>query len=197
MKISPNKVEFTAKECQAVKKSLSLTGNSAKKCMITYQLHYAISALPIPQVLTFRTGHLSTVEEECSGRSTHVTIPENVNAIHCMVLDNRMISAEKQQRPWRYPEKEQAILFTRFYTRKLSAKWVSKCLSAIGSAIECLPHKPFWTDSGVGFFNRLVTMEETWIHIYTYDPETKDHPRNADTVVPHVQKKSGHRDNQV
>jgi hypothetical protein len=36
----------------------------------------------------FRTGHLSTEDEECSGRSTQVTIPENVDAIHYMILDD-------------------------------------------------------------------------------------------------------------
>jgi hypothetical protein len=44
----------------------------------------------------------------------------------------------------------------------------------IRSMIECLLHMPFWTDFG-GIFNRLVIMDETWIHIY--DPETKEQPK--------------------
>jgi hypothetical protein len=43
----------------------------------------------------FRTGHLGTENEERSGRPTQVTIPENVDAIHFMILDNRRISAKK------------------------------------------------------------------------------------------------------
>jgi hypothetical protein len=36
----------------------------------------------------FRTGHLSTEGEECSGTSSRVTIPENVDAIHSIILDD-------------------------------------------------------------------------------------------------------------
>jgi hypothetical protein len=43
----------------------------------------------------FRTGHFSTEDKECSGRPTQVTIPENVDAIHCMSLDNPKISTER------------------------------------------------------------------------------------------------------
>jgi transposase len=37
-------------------------------------------------VARFRTGHLSTEGEECSGRPTEVTVPENVGVIHSMLL---------------------------------------------------------------------------------------------------------------
>jgi transposase len=57
-------------------------------------------------VARFRTGHLSTEDEECSGRPAQVTIPENVDDIHSMILDDRRMSAKKIARPWRYPEKE-------------------------------------------------------------------------------------------
>jgi transposase len=46
-------------------------------------------------VTRFRTGHLSTEDEERSGRPTQVTIPEIVDAIHFMILDDRSISAIK------------------------------------------------------------------------------------------------------
>jgi hypothetical protein len=39
-------------------------------------------------VARFRTGHLSTENEERSGRPTQATIPENVDAIHSMILDD-------------------------------------------------------------------------------------------------------------
>jgi hypothetical protein len=44
-------------------------------------------------VPAFRTGHLSTENEERSGRPTQVTVPENVDSIHSMILDDRRISA--------------------------------------------------------------------------------------------------------
>jgi hypothetical protein len=40
----------------------------------------------------FRTGHINTEDEQRSGRPTQVTIPENVNAIHSMILDDRRIA---------------------------------------------------------------------------------------------------------
>jgi transposase len=39
-------------------------------------------------VVRFRTGHSSTEDEESSGRPTQVTIPENVDTIHSMILDS-------------------------------------------------------------------------------------------------------------
>jgi hypothetical protein len=38
-------------------------------------------------VARFRTGHLSTEHEELSGRPTQMTIPENVDVVHSMILD--------------------------------------------------------------------------------------------------------------
>jgi transposase len=46
-------------------------------------------------VARFRTGHLKTVDEERSGRPTQVTIPEHVDAIHYMIVDDRKISTKK------------------------------------------------------------------------------------------------------
>jgi hypothetical protein len=39
----------------------------------------------------FRTGHLSTADEECSGRPTQETIPENEDTIHSVIQDDRRI----------------------------------------------------------------------------------------------------------
>jgi transposase len=46
-------------------------------------------------VVRFRRGHLSTEDEESPGRPTQVTIPENLDAIHSMILDDRKISTKK------------------------------------------------------------------------------------------------------
>jgi len=58
--------------------------------------------------------------------------------------------------------------------RKLSAKWVPKCLNADQNRQLC-----YWSEQLSEFFrrdpndflSRLVTMDETWV--YHYDPETK------------------------
>jgi hypothetical protein len=58
-----------------------------------------INTLPTSQSRTgfadFRTGHLSTEGEECSGRPTQGTVPENVDAIHSTILYYQRISAKK------------------------------------------------------------------------------------------------------
>jgi hypothetical protein len=47
-------------------------------------------------VAGFRTGHLSTEDEERSGRPTQVTVPENVDAIHSMILGDCRISSSNK-----------------------------------------------------------------------------------------------------
>jgi len=58
--------------------------------------------------------------------------------------------------------------------RKLSAKWVPKCLNADQKCQRCQSSEQllefFQRDPG-DFLSRLVTMDETWL--YHYDPETK------------------------
>jgi transposase len=54
-------------------------------------------------VARLRTGHLSTADEERSGRPTQETVPENVNAIHSMIMEDPL---KRQQRPWQYSENE-------------------------------------------------------------------------------------------
>jgi hypothetical protein len=63
-------------------------------------------------VARFRKGHLSTEDEERSGRPAQGTIPENVDTIYAMILDDRIVPAKRI--PWQYPKKKYAILFTRF-----------------------------------------------------------------------------------
>lgn len=46
-------------------------------------------------VSRFRTGHLSTDDEERSGRPTQLTIPGNVDDIHSMILDHIKFHAKK------------------------------------------------------------------------------------------------------
>jgi hypothetical protein len=56
------------------------------------------TAMNLEQNLEFRTGHLRTEDEERSRRPTQVTNPENIDAIHTMILDDQRISAKKDSR---------------------------------------------------------------------------------------------------
>jgi hypothetical protein len=79
-------------------KYIFLKENSAKK---NYDMSFSFGdARPSYStvkkwVATFRTGHLSTEDEERSGRPTQVTILVNVDAIHSMILDDLRISAKE------------------------------------------------------------------------------------------------------
>ena len=58
--------------------------------------------------------------------------------------------------------------------RKLSAKWVPKCLNADQKRQRCKSSEQileFFPCDPNDFLSRLVTINETWL--YHYDPETK------------------------
>jgi flagellar basal body P-ring protein FlgI len=93
-----NNRNFT--ECRAVMKYFFIEGNLAKKI---YDDVSATLGVKRPSystvknlVVMFRTGCLITEDEEHSGRSTQVTIPENMDAIHSMILDDRRVSTKKK-----------------------------------------------------------------------------------------------------
>jgi len=71
-------------------------------------------------------------------------------------------------------ERVRSIIQQDLDTRKLSAKWVPKCLNADQKLQRCQSSEQrfeiLWRDSK-DFLLRLVTMDETWL--YHYDPETK------------------------
>jgi hypothetical protein len=88
---------------------------------------------------------LSTKDEGSSGRPTQATVPENVDAIDSMILDNRRSNKNTEEILAISRERVGYIIQVILDMRKLSAKWVIKC---------------------------LFTMKETWIHICY--PETKE-----------------------
>ena len=58
--------------------------------------------------------------------------------------------------------------------RKLSAKWVPKCLNADQKRQQCQSseqHLEFFRNDPNDLLSRLLTMNETWL--YLHDPETK------------------------
>jgi hypothetical protein len=74
--------------------------------------------------------------------------------------------------------------------RKISAKWVPKYLNADQKRNRVLASQVILDQFGrdpVGFFNCLVTMDETWTHIY--DPETNEQSKeNRRSGFPHPKK---------
>jgi hypothetical protein len=82
-------------------------------------------------VARFRTGYLSTVDEELSGRPTQMTVPVNVGDIHSMILDDRRISSKEIAETLAiFREGVGYIIHEILDARKLSAIWVLNCLNA-------------------------------------------------------------------
>jgi len=90
-------------------------------------------------------------------------------------LEDRRISAKyiaeqldiSRERVW-------AIIHEDLDMKKLSAKWVPKCLNADQKRQRCSRLGNFWNffrRDPNDFLSRLVTMDETWL--YHYDLETK------------------------
>jgi transposase len=115
-------------------KYLFLKGNSAKK--IYYDMSVTLGD-KCPSYSTVKnwvarcgTGHFSTKDEERSGRPTQVTIPENVDTIHSMILNDRRISTKKIAGTLTISrERVGYIIHEILGKRKLSAKWspMSQC----------------------------------------------------------------------
>jgi hypothetical protein len=84
--------------------------------------------------------HLSTGDKECSGRSTQVTFPENMDVIHSMIPDDRRISSNKIAEILGISQEREGYIINEILDmRRLSAKWIHKCLNAVRSMISaCL-----------------------------------------------------------
>ena len=109
------------------------------------------------------------------GRPKTVTTAEIVDQIHELILEDRRISAKSIaeqmgiSREW-----VGSIIHEELDMRKLSAKWVTKCLNADQKRQRCQSsehHLVFFRRDPHDFLSRLVTIDETWL--YHYDPETK------------------------
>jgi hypothetical protein len=78
-----------------------------------------------------------------------VTIPENVDAIHSVILDDRRISAKKLVETLAISRERVGYISHEILDmRKLSAKWVSKYLNAVQKRDRVLASQAIWTDFG-------------------------------------------------
>ena len=121
-------------------------------------------------VAQFKRGDFST----CSGRPKTVTTPEIIDKIHELILEDRRISAKSiAEQLGISREQFGSIIYEDLDMRKLSAKWVSKCLNADQKRQLCQSSEQLWEffRRSTWFPVRLVAMDENWL--YHYDPETK------------------------
>jgi len=117
----------------------------------------------------------STCDAPRPGRTKTVTTPEIIDQIHELILEDHRISAKSVAEQLGISrERVGSIIHQDLDMRKLSAKWVPKCLSAEQKRRRCQSSEQlleFFRRDPNDFLPRLVTMDETWL--YRYDPETK------------------------
>jgi len=104
-----------------------------------------------------------------------VTSPEIIDQIHELILENRRISNKSiAEQLVISRERVGSIIHEDLDMRKLSAKWVPKCLNADQKRQRCQSSEQlleFFRPDPNDFQSRLVTKDETWL--YHYDSETK------------------------
>jgi len=126
-------------------------------------------------VAKFKRGDFSTCDAPRPGRPKTVTTPEIIDQIHELILEDHRISTKSVAEQLGISrERVGSIILEDLDTRKLSAKWVPKCLNADKKRQWCQSSQQileFFRRDPDDFPSLLVTMDETWL--YHYDLETK------------------------
>jgi len=131
-------------------------------------------------VAHFKRGDFSTCDALRTGRPKTATTPEIIDQIHEIILEDRCISAKSiAEQLGISRERVGSIIHDDLNTRKLSAKWVLKCLTADQNRQRCQSSVQIFGIFGRDpndFLSRLVTMDETWL--YHYEPKPKQQSMN-------------------
>ena len=112
----------------------------------------------------FKRGDFSTCDAPRPGRPKRVITPEIIDQIHELILEDRRISAKSiTQKLGISHERVGSIIHEDLDMRKLSAKWVAKCLNVDQKRHRCQSEQlwEFFRRDPNDFLSRLVTMDET------------------------------------
>jgi len=144
-------------------------------------------------VALFKRGDFSTCDAPRPGRPKPVTTLEIIDQIHELILEDRQISAKSIAEQLDISCKwVRSIIHEDMDMRKLSMKWVPKCLNTDQKCQRCQSSEQlleFFQHDPNDFPLQLVTMDETWL--YHYDPETKQQSMEwRHSGSPHPQKNS-------
>jgi len=89
-------------------------------------------------VALFKRGDFSTCDAPRPGRPTAVTTPTIIDQIHELILEDHRISAKSVAEQLGISRKQfGSIIHEDLDMRKLSAKWVPKCLNADQKRQRC------------------------------------------------------------
>jgi len=126
-------------------------------------------------VAQFKRGDFSTCDAARRRRPKTVTTQEIIDQIHELILEDRRILAKSiAEQLGISRERVGSNIHEDFDMRKLSAKWVPKCLNADQKRQRCQSSEQileFFQRDPNDFLSRLVTTDEIWL--YHYDPEIK------------------------
>jgi len=144
-------------------------------------------------VAQFKHGDFSACDAPRPGRLKTVTTPDSIGQIHELILEDRRISAKSIAEQLDISrERVGSIIHEDLDMRKLSSKWVPKCLNADQKRQRCQSSEQlleFFRRDPNGFLSRLIAMDETCL--YHNDPETKQHSierRHSGSPSPHPKK---------
>lgn len=178
--MSETRLDFEKNEFRSVIKYLFVKGLSGKEIFadMTETLDNQCPSYATIKnwVAEFKRGRSDVKDEHRSGRPISVTTPENIDSVHDIILQDRRIGLKHIAETLHICcERVFHIVHHELDMRKLSAKWIPKCLNADQKRVRLTMSKEIcrrFEEDSSNFLDRLVTMDETWVH--HYDPETKE-----------------------
>lgn len=167
-------------EYRAVIKFLHLQGKEARQI---YDDMFAVYGEECPSYETvklwkrqFRCGRTSLEDDPRAGRPSTSTTDDQVAEVERIVLQNRRITISEIMLEVGISHGSAcSILHDKMGMSKVSARWVPRLLTPLQKQVRvecCTQLLDMCSADEDDFFERLVTMDETWV--YHFDPETKE-----------------------
>ncbi|XP_071092643.1 histone-lysine N-methyltransferase SETMAR-like [Haliotis cracherodii] len=127
-------------------------------------------------VKEFKRGRVNLEDEPRPGRPVEVTNDQTSEAVRQLVVKDRQMKVSEMAKALDISEGSvHTILHDRLGMKKLSARWVPKCLSDDQKAVRASICQTLLTEcsrDADNFMEIIVTSNETWVH--HHDPETKE-----------------------
>ena len=147
--MSGDACDFNKMETRAVIEFFFLQGKAPKEiyAILTETLggHATSYATVKNWVAQFKRGYFSTCDAPRPARPKTVTTPEIIDQIHELILEDRRVSAKSiAQQLGMSPERVGSIIHEDLDMRKLSVKWVPKCLNADQKRQRCQSSEKTW-----------------------------------------------------